>query len=88
MTNYDYDMVVVGGGINGVGIAQAAAAAGHSVLLLEKNSTLVLCLVVITILVIPAMLPMKVKKNPFLELDIPLQMPTTVEPIKTKVSQT
>jgi glycerol-3-phosphate dehydrogenase len=28
---------VVGGGINGVGVAQAAAAAGHSVLLLEKK---------------------------------------------------
>jgi len=33
----DYDLVVVGGGINGVGVAQAAAANGHSVLLLEKN---------------------------------------------------
>ena len=32
-----YDVVVVGGGINGVGVAQAAAAAGHSVLLLEKK---------------------------------------------------
>jgi glycerol-3-phosphate dehydrogenase len=32
-----YDVVVVGGGINGVGVAQAAAAAGHSVLLLEKR---------------------------------------------------
>jgi glycerol-3-phosphate dehydrogenase len=31
-----YDVIVVGGGINGVGVAQAAAAAGHSVLLLEK----------------------------------------------------
>ncbi|UCC73009.1 MAG: FAD-dependent oxidoreductase [Gemmatimonadota bacterium] len=33
-----YDVVVVGGGINGVGVAQAAAAAGHSVLLLEKTA--------------------------------------------------
>ncbi|HZF17158.1 MAG TPA: FAD-dependent oxidoreductase [Steroidobacteraceae bacterium] len=32
-----YDVVVVGGGIHGVGVAQAAAAAGHSVLLLEKS---------------------------------------------------
>lgn len=31
------DVVVVGGGIHGVGVAQAAAAAGHSVLLLEKS---------------------------------------------------
>jgi glycerol-3-phosphate dehydrogenase len=33
-----YDVVVVGGGIHGVGVAQAAAAAGHSVLLLEKRA--------------------------------------------------
>jgi len=33
-----YDIVVVGGGINGVGVAQAAAAAGHSVLLIEKQA--------------------------------------------------
>ena len=32
-----YDVVVVGGGINGVGMAQAVAAGGHSVLLLEKS---------------------------------------------------
>ncbi|HIG12472.1 MAG: FAD-dependent oxidoreductase [bacterium] len=33
-----YDLVVIGGGIHGVGVAQAAAAAGHSTLLLEKTS--------------------------------------------------
>ncbi len=33
-----YDVVVVGGGINGVGVAQAAAASGFSVLLIEKDS--------------------------------------------------
>jgi glycerol-3-phosphate dehydrogenase len=38
MSDQDYDVVVVGGGINGVGVAQAAAAAGHSVLLLEKRA--------------------------------------------------
>jgi len=32
-----FDVVVIGGGINGVGVAQAAAAAGHSVLLFEKH---------------------------------------------------
>jgi len=31
-----YDVAVVGAGVNGAGIAQAAAAAGHSVLLLDK----------------------------------------------------
>lgn len=34
----DYDVIVVGGGINGCGVAQAAAAAGHRVLLLEKTA--------------------------------------------------
>lgn len=34
----DYDLCVVGGGIHGVGVAQAAAAAGHSVLLLESHA--------------------------------------------------
>ncbi|MEZ6117590.1 MAG: FAD-dependent oxidoreductase [Pirellulaceae bacterium] len=33
----DYDIVVVGGGIHGVGVAQAAAAAGYSTLLLEQT---------------------------------------------------
>jgi len=33
-----YDVVVVGGGIHGAGIAQAAAADGYSVLLLEKSA--------------------------------------------------
>ena len=37
MASSDVDVVVVGGGINGVGVAQAVAAAGHSVLLLEKS---------------------------------------------------
>ncbi len=33
-----HDVVVVGGGIAGVGVAQATAAAGHSVLVLEKTA--------------------------------------------------
>lgn len=33
-----FDVVVVGAGIHGVGVAQAAAAAGYSVLVLEKNT--------------------------------------------------
>jgi glycerol-3-phosphate dehydrogenase len=33
-----YDAVIVGGGIHGVGFAQAAAAAGHTVLLLEQTA--------------------------------------------------
>ncbi|MDH5649783.1 MAG: glycerol-3-phosphate dehydrogenase/oxidase [Gammaproteobacteria bacterium] len=32
-----YDMVVIGGGIHGAGVAQAGAAAGYKVLLLEKT---------------------------------------------------
>jgi glycerol-3-phosphate dehydrogenase len=32
-----YDVVVIGGGIHGVGVAQAAAAAGHAVLLVERH---------------------------------------------------
>ena len=37
MTDH-YDVVVVGGGIHGVGVAQAAACHGYSVLLLEKTA--------------------------------------------------
>ena len=33
-----YDYVVIGGGIHGVGVAQAAAAAGYSVLVIEQKS--------------------------------------------------
>ena len=33
----DYDVVVVGGGIHGAGVLQAAAAAGHRALLLEQH---------------------------------------------------
>jgi glycerol-3-phosphate dehydrogenase len=33
-----FDLVIIGGGINGVGVAQAMAAAGYSVLLLEKSA--------------------------------------------------
>jgi len=32
-----FDIVVIGGGIHGVGVAQAAACSGHSVLLIEKT---------------------------------------------------
>jgi len=32
-----YDVVVIGGGIHGVGVAQAAACAGYSVMVLEKS---------------------------------------------------
>ena len=32
----DYDVVIIGAGIHGAGVAQAAAAAGHSVLVLEQ----------------------------------------------------
>ncbi|MFI4891427.1 MAG: glycerol-3-phosphate dehydrogenase/oxidase [Steroidobacterales bacterium] len=34
----DYDVVVVGGGIHGAGVLQAAAAAGHRALLLEQHA--------------------------------------------------
>ena len=33
-----YDLVIIGGGIHGVGIAQAGAAAGYSVLVIEKST--------------------------------------------------
>ncbi len=33
-----YDIVIVGGGIHGAGVAQAAAARGHSVLVLERDN--------------------------------------------------
>ena len=33
-----YDYVIIGGGIHGVGVAQAAAAAGYSVLVLEQKA--------------------------------------------------
>jgi glycerol-3-phosphate dehydrogenase len=33
-----YDLVIIGGGINGVGVAQAAAAQGYTVALLEQTS--------------------------------------------------
>lgn len=36
--NCDYDLIIIGGGIHGAGVAQAAAAAGYSVLVLEKNT--------------------------------------------------
>lgn len=34
----EFDLIVVGGGIHGVGVAQAAAAAGYRVVLLEKEA--------------------------------------------------
>jgi glycerol-3-phosphate dehydrogenase len=34
----EYDVIVVGGGIHGAGVLQAAAAAGHSGLLIEKSA--------------------------------------------------
>ncbi len=38
MTSAQYDIVIVGAGIQGAGIAQAASAQGYRVLLLEKNN--------------------------------------------------
>ena len=38
MPKCDYDIVIIGGGIQGVGCAQAAAASGYSVCVLEKDS--------------------------------------------------
>ena len=37
LLQHQYDVTVIGGGIHGAGVAQAAAAAGYKVLLLEKN---------------------------------------------------
>lgn len=37
MATYDCDVLVIGGGIHGVGVAQAAAAAGYEVILLEQR---------------------------------------------------
>ncbi len=34
----EFDVVVVGGGIHGAGVLQAAVAAGHSALLIEKSA--------------------------------------------------
>jgi glycerol-3-phosphate dehydrogenase len=36
--SFDVDVTVIGAGIHGAGVAQAAAAAGHSVLLLEQSA--------------------------------------------------
>ncbi len=38
MATESFDVVIVGGGIHGAGVAQAAAAAGHSVRLLEQSA--------------------------------------------------
>ena len=38
MSNKQFDVVVIGGGIHGAGAAQAAAAAGYSVLVLEQTA--------------------------------------------------
>ena len=38
MTSYSHDVVIVGGGIHGVGVAQAAAAAGYRTLILERTA--------------------------------------------------
>lgn len=38
MSDYDFDLIIIGAGIHGAGIAQAAAAAGHSVLVLEQKA--------------------------------------------------
>jgi glycerol-3-phosphate dehydrogenase len=38
LADSDYDVVIIGGGIHGAGVAQAAAAAGHTVLVLEQSS--------------------------------------------------
>jgi glycerol-3-phosphate dehydrogenase len=36
----DFDVIIVGGGIHGAGVLQAAAAAGHTALLIEKRAGL------------------------------------------------
>ena len=33
----EYDVIIIGGGIHGAGVLQAAAAAGHSALLIERT---------------------------------------------------
>ncbi|MCF6282975.1 MAG: glycerol-3-phosphate dehydrogenase/oxidase [Candidatus Polarisedimenticolaceae bacterium] len=38
MAEYTYDLAIIGGGIHGVSVAQAAAAKGYSVLLLEQSA--------------------------------------------------
>ena len=38
MSSNQYDVIVIGAGIHGAGVAQAAAAAGYTVLVLEQNS--------------------------------------------------
>ena len=38
MSAEHYDVVIIGAGIHGAGVAQAAAAHGHSVLLLEQHA--------------------------------------------------
>lgn len=38
MTSVDFDVAVIGGGIHGAGVAQAAAAAGRTVVLLEQSA--------------------------------------------------
>ena len=38
MISDKYDVAVIGGGIHGVGVAQAAAAAGHKVILFEQKA--------------------------------------------------
>ena len=35
--NQDYEVVIIGGGIHGTGVAQASAAAGYRTLILEKS---------------------------------------------------
>ena len=34
----EYDVIIIGGGVHGAGVLQAAAAAGHSALLIEKHA--------------------------------------------------